>query len=468
MQVYTSLRLSQCLAGCLIGLWVLVIVADVWAKPIATGPYSWRDNQTGRESLALGARLPVNYQRADGSWQKINPNWEMVTATTWKVVKGAKHTTVEAGGQAYFISSPESRRHIIGTRTTALIAVDMSDTSWTELMPESGRTGRVRGNRFVFTDLVPGVDKMLIYEPNAYREHFVFQRGLLQRLVAQGILKSGTMLGTATRLDMDSLGLDLVADGKPLIFDGDGTIVPTWVEARDGDSTVWNIAESFLETEDAITDIRVFKWFVQREDGPYMVEMFDAVEALKLKSAVFAHDAWFGNKTTAAANISIEDQIIGSPFLCPFSGTGDSISAYIAVDGVGDDSVLVGFALYEVDSTGGTIVDSSLKRDIPLDEDDGYVWESQVLNNAPDLTGGKYYFLLAWSESGYWGSNLRIVNPSTGDTTSVDLSQTFGAWPTNFTRDYDFISYAAGIYLTYSRDVVELYRRRSLLLRGGH
>ncbi len=452
-------------AAVVYGLLAIVQLAGVArAAPVATGPSSWRDSETGKVRRAVGPGTPINYQRDDGVWERIDPRWTMQTPSTWGVVKGKHHVRADAAGGAEYIVRSSSRRYILGTKTTRLILVDMADTSWSHYEWLAGRGGVIRGNRLAYTNTVPGLDKVLIYEPDAYREHFIFDMGLLRKASAVGTKGQSLMLGTATRLELDSLGLRLTANGSDISFEGKGTFVERWATAMDGDSAVWHIAEAFVETPDSSTTVRVSKWFVTIDSIPHLVEMFSLSNALALSEPFLAHDAWFGSKTSSSSNLSIENQIAGSPFTCPTPGYGDSITAYMNITG-SSGSPKVSCALYSVGSSSGSFIDSTYTRSISVDEDAGAAWESLELASRPSLSANTRYFILNWAESGSWAVNARLRATGGEDTTSVDMSQSFGNWPGTFNRDFDLDGYESSIYLTYTENWP---RRRFILLRGGN
>lgn len=432
------------------------------AAPVATGPNSWRDSETGKVQRAVGPGTPVNYQSEDGTWDRIDPSWRMASPSTWEVTRGKHKVEADASGGARFAVSSGTRRHVLGTHTTQLVLVDMTDTSWSHLDWLDGRGGSVRGNRITYKNIIPGLDKVLIYEPDAYREHFVIGRNVLRD--DRSIGRDNLMLGTVTLLELDSLGLQLMADGNEISFSGRGTVVSGWASAYLADSAIWHIAEAFLQCDDTVTDIRVWKWFTTVDSVPSLIEMFSLSQASALNAPVVEHDAYFGSKTAATSNLSIENQIAGSPFTCPTPGYGDSITAYLNITGA-SGSPKVSSALYTVGASSGSFLDSTYSRAIPVDKDAGAAWESMALVSRPYLNASTRYFVLAWSENGSWGVNLRVQSGSSGDTTSVDLSQTYGAWPGTFARDVNLANYVSSIYLTYTEDWP---RRRTLLLGGGN
>lgn len=433
------------------------------AASVATGPSSWRDSETGKIHRAVGPGASVNYERVDGTWDRIDPRWVMSSASTWRVAKGKYQVEANASGDAKFVVTRAGIRHVLGTKTTRVIAVNLGDTSWVIVDSVGGRGGAVIANRIVYNDAIPGVNKQLIYEPDAYREHFVFSSDLIKKVQSQATQSGDILLGTATQLDLDSLGLVLSANDLPVSFEGKGTIVSGWASAMAGDSAVWHIAEAFLNSGDSSTDIRVWKWFVAIDSIPHLIEMFSMNEASRYNTTHYSHDAWFGKKTSGSSLFNIEGAVTGSPFACPTSGYADSITARLTLSG-SSGSPTVGLAVYEHVAVGGGFIDSTHAVDLSLPGAAGTYWKSMELTSRPYLTAGVRYLLVAWSEAGAWTTSLRVNSASSGDTTLVYYNS-FGTWPSGYAPDDNFYNYGSNIYLTYTEDWP---RRRMLLIKGGN
>ncbi len=409
-----------------------MILADPPSGIAGTGPNSWFDSTRAVTIRAMSSSaIPMNYLNDDSTWTCIDVDWEIHNDTIWKVVKGKHRTYAMENGWTYYVVPRGGIRHAIGTRTSSLIKFNLSDSSYDLLSSASYDSMTVDRSVITHWNIFPGVHKRLQYFNTWYREQFVFTQEARDSLAGQGPW-ANRMLATVTRLDVDSLNLDIYDSLGQVSWSSIGRMTDTWLKFRDGDSVVFTLPSSYVRGIDTIGDStltgpRVHKRLVLIGGQPFLVEMFNPVPIAQWPDGPVEHSALFGNNVIEASALWHYDSpygFIGTP---SSSGTLDSIRGYC--DGWFGYTSYQKFGLYihRPDSSCElpAFVDSCAEVTTISP-----AWYSGAAYLNGTITSGQSYVIVVWGDNRDT-SLPRIYyqsNPGTNDTT-YSWAEIYGAWP---------------------------------------
>lgn len=337
----------------------LLLPVSAWAQLVATGPSTWTDTVSGRNynNMGPGGNPILCYQQADGEWDFIVDDWVQVgQRQVWKSVRGNHRVFVDSTGEAIYAKG----NHYLGTKTTHLIKFDKSDSTWQLLKASLPDSLTMRGRNVTFHGIYPGIDKRLTNNAKVFREYaetFIFHQEARDSLATWGPW-AGYLLGTATRLNVDSLNLSWKDAAGLFDIDITGRTTDGWIKTMDSDTVVFTIASSVLQTTDSATTIKVHKRLVIYNGTPYLVEMFNPILAAGLPEGDVWHNAVFGNQVVEGTATSMTDNIILQLFARPGeSGDLDSCTCYM-YNALSLD-VLAAMAIYLKSGFAHTILDST-------------------------------------------------------------------------------------------------------------
>ncbi len=147
----------------------------------------------------------------------------------------------------------------------------------------------------------------------------------------------------------------------------------------------------------------------------------------------------FGNTQQSGSGFnSIKNTITGGQFTCAYSGTAQSITAYIQVS---SSTHLIKAALYTTD---GTLVGTTVENSVTTSNDG---WVTFAFSGThPALTAGTSYIIVVWANGASGNANL-YYSSTTGGIPKYD-SVTYGNWPGSATFTTSNVLYS--IYCTYT------------------
>lgn len=418
----------------ILGALVLILGATAHAQLKATGMATWEDTVVGTKYGAFGPNgtPTLCYQKDDGVWDFIVDGWEQIgKRQLWKSVRGNHRVYADSTGAGHYAVG----NHHLGTKTVQVGKFNLSDSAWTPiwagLTPESIL---VQGHAVAFYDIAPGVDKVLLNNAKVFREYteqYHFRQEARDSLANYGPW-SGYLLGLATRLNVDSLNLSLHDAAGAFGITEQGRITDRWVSAKSGDTVVFTMAASYLHTEDSATSIKVHKRIVLVGGSPYLVELFNPIQAASLPSGQLWHNATFGNTGEEGNDLNISNQIIGGNYDVPEDGTGDSIFAYVG-QGHAQKTFLMKGAYYTISSGTYTLQDTTNEISVAYIPFGWATWKGMALQNSPSLNNGDQVSIIVWAEqlSGPLQMSVRFSDSGGSGTDSLDVktSQTYGVWP---------------------------------------
>jgi len=415
---------------------LLPTLVQAQLKPVGT--HSWQDFTNGKTVHAIGSSVPINYQKDDGSWERIDSRWESVNDTTWRVVKGNHKTYAFADGRAYYFLPRKGVRHAIGTDTRRLIKFNKSDSTWSTLFVASIDSVRIGYGvdeldpcSLIFHDIFPGVDKVLIYDRGRYVERYLFHQEARDSLANHGPW-TNYWVGTATKLDLDSLNLNFHDSLGQFGVGVKGRLIHGWLKCQKTDTMVFMLSRNWLWAEDTLvnrSEVIVRKWIVKLTGKSYLVEMFNPVLTASWAEGDIWHNASFGNENEEITQAFLEGRRTGSIYEAPSAGTLDSIKAYIEVISAPH---MLKIAAYEWNgpSSVADYVDSTEIIDVPAGGASWIMFDF-ILNAS--VTAGTKYSLTLWGED--TGGNIYgYSGTSIGDSTWVNYIA-LDAWPSTITPE---------------------------------
>lgn len=400
---------------------LLLLPVSAWAQLKATGPSTWTDTVSGRNynNMGPGGRPTLCYQKADGEWDFIVDDWVQVgQRQVWKSVRGNHRVFVDSAGNAIYAKG----NHYLGTKTTHLIKFNKSDSTWQLLKASLPDSLTMQGRTVTFHGIYPGVDLVITNNPKVFRElshMFVFHQEARDSLATWGPW-AGYLLGTATRLNVDSLNLSWKDALGLFDIDIGGRTTNGWVKAMDSDTMVFTIASSVLHSVDSATTIKVHKRLVIYNGTPYLVEMFNPVLAAGLPEGDVWHNAVFGNQAIESYYTSIEDNIMLQMYGRPGeSGDLDSCTCYLWNSGDAPSPAMMGIYIRDPGFT-HVFVDST--NEITMSTVGWYSAEFQLGASISDTA----YLYGPWAEDHQWENRVYRSNDDGSTADIKEKSVTYG------------------------------------------
>lgn len=433
------------------------------AELVPTGPSSWTNTETGKTSRAFwNAPTPpaICYQDTAGTWQFIEDDWQQIgQKQAWKNLQGPHRMWCDSTGQVIYAKWGGGQWHYLGMKPPILIKFNKADSSYDVLATMATDSISVAGGVVTFHDaFTSGIDVQIVNRGKVFQNcspyRFIFHQAGRDTLGDHGPW-GNRMVGTSTRLVIDSLNVPLRNGEDTLVIDENGVII----DGPLGIGNLSNIMRTYLYHEDSVTTIPIRKRLVLIGGNPYLIELFDAADANALPNGVIAHDATFGPTEIPAStgNATIENTVAYDGATPSTSGTLDSLTAYVAAD-VDHEAKL---ALYN--SAYNDVLDSVAQ--FTISGTGTYHWESHPVIEGVSITGSTEYYFAAWSEATSGYCRVQFNSDASPATFNYDLSVTFGSWPASLTKDFESTDDQLIIYGTYTESAAGATpsRRRRLL-----
>jgi hypothetical protein len=414
----------------------------------ATGPATWQDTVAGTSHGAFGlGGVPVLcYQTGEDTWDFIKDEWVQVgDAQIWKSVKGNHKVFADSSGKARY----QVGNHKLGTNTTHLVKFKIADKSWEVLKTSDPDSVTMSGNKIRFWGIWPGVDKEISNNAKVmerYTETFYFHQEARDSLGDWGPW-GGRLVGTATKLNVDSLNLDLSDTAGSFDIDSMGHMVDDWIKFDSSGVKKCYMGTVRLHTVDSLCqNIKIKKWLVKESGTFWLVELFDPIAADQLPEGTLWHNAIIGNNNvTDVAGVSLENTMYGTREEATTTGDLDSITAYVQSSAEFDASM----AVYEgSDATSNTLHDTIART--TFNTGGTYAWVSRPVIEGSTITDDSCYIIVSWAENRggtcYQGQDYDI--DYTTDTSATN-SDAFNGWddPNSFTLQFRSRVF---IYATYT------------------
>lgn len=375
----------------------LVLVGGCFGQIKPTGVATWVDTVAGTSHGAFGpAGVPtLCYQDDQDEWHFIDDNFEQVgESQTWKSTAGNHRVFADSSGAAIYAVGD----HYLGTETTHLIKFNTADSSWEILAVSDPDSVTTDGNRITFWGLFPGVDKQLQNNPKVFRrynETFIFSQAAREWLAGE-VPWSKRLLGTVTKLDVDSLNLSLSDIAGQFDIDTLGRLVEDWVKFSEGEATAFWLAKSYLQCVDSTAhSIPVHKFLVKKSGNFYLVELFSAITANQLPDGTIWHNATFGYFTESGDNYNCEDYIrLNLNLSSGGDGNIDSITAYMWVSAAARNTRL---AVYVENGSDWDLLDTTAEFSVTSAIGE---WYSNPAEIGAAVTSSGNYACAVWSDAG--------------------------------------------------------------------
>lgn len=349
----------------------------------------------GKMQYVMGPRSDpaFNYQRDDGTWDACNDDWVQAgTKQVWKSIRGPHRIYADSTGAAIYAKG----QHYLGTKTTHLIKFNKLDSTWVTLRAAAPESITVAGPEITFHDIFPGIDKTLLNRAKitgVYQEIFAFHQNARDSLAAWGPW-TNRLLGTATRLGVDSLNLSWRDVAGLFAIESLGHMADDAVALEDGAATAFYIARSYLRPEGGgQTSVPVRKYFVKRGGSFWLVELFDPFAASALPTGTLYHEASFGNEVGGGTLQQLADYELGYKVAALYkSGLADALYMYHKQGTTVQTDSLV-MALYEW-SAGASL--TQVTNGVTIYKQAAYVsttarWTELAFTTRPTITAGTYY-----------------------------------------------------------------------------
>ena len=377
--------------------WLIIFIlltGTAMAETVPIGPASWRNSDNSiTKVIGPGGEPTFNYQKADGMWDFIIDDWMQVgDKQVWKSVQGNHRVFADSTGAAIYAKG----EHYLGTETIGIIKWKISDSTWTmkaSAMPDSVT---MRNRTITFHNIFPGVDKQLVNNPKAfkmYAETFIFHQAGRDTIATYGPW-AGYLLGTVTRLNIDSLNLSWQDAVGHFNITDTGRMTDGWIKGMDADTMVFTIANSYLQTEDSTTSIVVNKRVVLIAGIPYLIELFNPMLTASLPTGDLWHNATFGYSTAGGSSEIIEDVVFGNVASPGSNGTRDSITGYYFSNGAAK-SARMGLFIENTSLANQDLIDSTAEFSI----NGANAWYSKEALVGVSITSSDQYSICVWASS---------------------------------------------------------------------
>ena len=407
---------------------LLAAVVQAQEAPVAIGARSYL-KADGKVQRMMGmGNSPVNYQDTDSTWDYIVDDFVQIgDRQIWKSVRGNHKLWADSTGAAIYAKG----NHYLGTETTQLIKFNTADSGFVTLKNSVPDSITVNGPTITFHNIFPGVDKQLVNRPKIFRrytETFIFHQEARDSLATWGPW-SGRLLGTATKLTVDSLNLTLHDIAGAFDINTTGRMVDRWVRLKDGDNILFRMASTNLRTEDSVvTSMPVKKWIVRYGGSPWLIELFDPVAANQLPAGDITHDVVLGDDDAGNwSYAALNNQWQGGTAVASASGTMDSMAVYLEEAGDYGTPCNHRTAVYTFASgTAASQAQVDTSAEISLDPDDAsFAWYIFSLQNNGAITSGETYVLWAWGDGAGTDAERIQYAVSAGDTNTENSSETY-------------------------------------------
>jgi len=170
------------------------------------GTYRAQLNSETYQLVISGLPLFYRDRTSPSGWSKINPNWESVAETLFKVEKGIYKVYADTLGRIAF----NCGSHWLYSRLLKLIYYDEASTDWFTIQDAQYSKLSISKNNLLVKNIFPNVDYKISYQPDNLESFLILSqtgRVSLPAPIGFGILPSNTWLCLVYALDISQLNL---------------------------------------------------------------------------------------------------------------------------------------------------------------------------------------------------------------------------------------------------------------------
>ena len=233
--------------------------------------------------------------------------------------------------------------------------------------------------------------------------------------------------------------------------DGDN-IHCDWYISNNGVDWIWKQSNDTINSSifyyynDASDYSTTYYWKVTANDGTFNVSnIYYFITQSNINN-------WFGFNTQWTASQPLDNTIRGIIATPTYSGTAESISAYLKKSSGTTGTWNINCSLYY--ASNNTFLAATTGRNIDLTK--SWTWYTfDFPNPKPVITAGESYYILAFANDAAGTVNAQIAfGSSPGNTQYYKTDQTYPLWPSTITGFTTLNNYAISIYCSYSTSLV--------------
>ena len=177
------------------------------------GTYLTKLNSETYQLVISGSPLFYRDQTSPTGWSKINPDWESVKDTLFKIEKGIYKIYADTLGRVAF----NYGSHWLYSRLLKLIYYDEASTNWFTIQDAQFSKPSISKNNLSVKNIFPNVDYEISYQPDNLESFLHINqeaRISLPSPVNFGILSSNSWVCLVYALDLGQLNLKFFEAGK--------------------------------------------------------------------------------------------------------------------------------------------------------------------------------------------------------------------------------------------------------------
>ena len=170
------------------------------------GTYRAKLNSETYQLVISGSPLFYRDQTSPSGWSKINPVWESVADTLFKVEKGIYKVYADTLGRIAFSYG----RHWLYSRLLKLIYYDEASTAWFTVQDAQYSKPLISKNNLLVKNIFPNADYKISYQPDNLESFLILSqtaRVSLPAPISFGILPTNTWLCLVYALGIGQLNL---------------------------------------------------------------------------------------------------------------------------------------------------------------------------------------------------------------------------------------------------------------------
>src|SRR4030067_2452360 len=177
------------------------------------GTYRAQLNSETYQLVISGSPLFYRDQTSPSGWSKINPVWESVADTLFKIEKGIYKVYADTLGRIAF----NYGSHWLYARLIKLIYYDEASTNWFTVRNAHHTKPLISKNSLLIKNIFPNVDYKISYLPDNLETFFYISQTARNNLPAPlgfGILPSEAWVCLVYTLDLSQFSLKFFEAGK--------------------------------------------------------------------------------------------------------------------------------------------------------------------------------------------------------------------------------------------------------------